>query len=86
MNSAPVLIPWLIIWITAPSSAICISGEDSEQHESHVADAGVGDEALEIGLSDRKHCTVENSDDADCHHEGSQSRAMVREREATRNG
>src|SRR5258705_7463419 len=48
-----------------------ISREDAEQHESHVADAGVGDEAFEIGLGDRKYRAVKNSDDADCHHEGS---------------
>ena len=49
-----------------------ISCEDSEQHESHVADAGVGDKALEIGLGDRKYRAVKNSDYADCHHEGRQ--------------
>src|SRR5271170_1124569 len=49
-----------------------VSGEDSEKHESHVTDAGVGDEAFEIRLSNSQHCAVENSDDADCHHEGSE--------------
>src|ERR1700754_2513485 len=49
-----------------------ISCEDSEENESHVADAGVGDEALEIGLAHGQHRAVKDSDHADGHHERSQ--------------
>ena len=47
-----------------------ISGEDAEQHESHVADTGVGNEALKVGLAEGKYGAIKNADHANGHHEG----------------
>ena len=49
-----------------------ISGEDAEEHEAHVAHAGVGNEALQVGLADGKHGAIKNADHADGHHERSE--------------
>ena len=39
-----------------------VPGEDAEQHEAHVADAGVGDQALEVVLGEGQHRAVEDAD------------------------
>src|ERR1700757_4169957 len=44
-----------------------ISGEDTEQHESHVADAGIGNKAFEIGLADSEYGAIEISDHTNGH-------------------
>ncbi len=40
-------------------------GADAEHDDSHVADAGVGDESLQVVLSQTDQCSIEDADRPD---------------------
>ncbi|SST07641.1 Uncharacterised protein [Acinetobacter baumannii] len=43
------------------------AGVDADHHEAHVRNAGVGDQALDVGLREGQQGTVEDADDAEPH-------------------
>ena len=43
--------------------ALLVEDEDAQGHEAHVADRGVGDESLQVGLADGHDGAVEHADD-----------------------
>ncbi len=44
-----------------------VPGEDGQQHEAHVAHAGVGDQALEVALGEGQHGAVEDAEHGEAH-------------------
>jgi hypothetical protein len=50
-----------------------VPGVDAEQDEAEVGDAGVRDQALQVGLGERDHGPVEDADDAERHRHGAKA-------------
>ncbi len=61
-KSALMMMPWLIIWITAPLMPVGGEGKDAERDEAQVADARVGHDALDIAFRQRHQRAVEDAE------------------------
>ena len=49
-----------------------VPGEDAEQHEAHVAHAGVRDEPFQVGLRVGHHGAVDDADHGEDHADGAE--------------